>query len=569
MPKIRLPEEMTKEEIVAEYMKMRELLDQSAKKTVKLEKELFDLRTDYNDLKLQHDILNEKYKKQLAAKYQSQKNKIIIDMPTLFDDVEEEVLKIEQEECEYVEVEGYSKKKRRPKEKHLSYDSLERRVETLPIPEGEDVCPECGAKMSLKKYEEKEELVIVPMQAYIRVTRIPVLECVNCQSVNEEGNSTYSEVSHPSFLFDRSKCSPELLAYIIDMKYSAGLPLYALEKHFQQFGIVIPRQNMCNWILKSGMYLRPLYNLITEDLLKLPVIHADETYTQCLNEKGKPATSTSYMFVYRSPKWTDSIVLYDYEDSRKGENPKEFLNSFHGYLTTDAYAGYNKVENITRTLCNVHALRKFKEAYKLLPKGNGRKTSEEAEAISRYQKIFELNTQAEERAAKKYSDHEKRMAYITKIRQTEIKPKFDAFLTWLESLNVGRHSMKEAISYVLNNREGLTEFLKDGQIDISNNITEQSIRPFVTIRNRCRFYVSTTGASVSAKIYSMVITCEQNGINPYMYFMYLFETMPNIDLNDKEQLRKLLPYAKELPDYTKTMSQKEMKQLLNDQKKHA
>ena len=37
MPKIRLPEEMTKEEIVAEYMKMRELLDQSAKKTVKLE----------------------------------------------------------------------------------------------------------------------------------------------------------------------------------------------------------------------------------------------------------------------------------------------------------------------------------------------------------------------------------------------------------------------------------------------------------------------------------------------------------------------------------------------------
>ena len=161
------------------------------------------------------------------------------------------------------------------------------------------------------------------------------------------------------------------------------------------------------------------------------------------------------------------------------------------------------------------------------------------------------------------------MAYITKIRQTEIKPKFDAFLTWLESLNVGRHSMKEAISYVLNNREGLTEFLKDGQIDISNNITEQSIRPFVTIRNRCRFYVSTTGASVSAKIYSMVITCEQNGINPYMYFMYLFETMPNIDLNDKEQLRKLLPYAKELPDYTKTMSQKEMKQLLNDQKKHA
>ena len=372
MPKIRLPEEMTKEEIVAEYMKMRELLDQSAKETEGLKKKLFDLQTNYDDLKLQHEILELKYKKQLAAKYQTQRNQIIVEQPSLFDDLEEEVLKIEQEECEFVEVEGYSKRKKRPKEKHLSYDNLERRVETLPVPEGEDICPECGSKMSIKKYEEKEELVVIPEQAYIRVTRIPVLECVNCQSINEEGTSTYVEVSHPSFLFDRSKCSPELLAYIMDMKYSAGLPLYALEKHFQQFRIVIPRQNMCNWILKSGMYLQPLYNLMKEDLLKLPVIHADETYTQCLNEEGKPATSTSYMFVYRSPKWTDSIVLYDYEDSRKGENPKEFLSGFHGYLTTDAYAGYNKVENITRTMCNVHALRKFKDAYKLLPKGSER-----------------------------------------------------------------------------------------------------------------------------------------------------------------------------------------------------
>lgn len=127
--------------------------------------------------------------------------------------------------------------------------------------------------------------------------------------------------------------------------------------------------------------------------------------------------------------------------------------------------------------------------------------------------------------------------------------------------------MKDAIQYVLNNRKELTEFLNDGRIDISNNITEQSIRPFVTIRNRCRFYVSTTGADVSAKIYSMVITCEQNGINPYMYFMYLFETMPDMDLDDKEQLRKLLPYSDDLPEYTRTMSQKEMKQILKDQKK--
>lgn len=567
MAKIKLPEEMTKDEILAEYLNMRKLLDQLAKKDLELEKKFSDLQDSYNDLQLRYEILDVKYKMAIAAKYQAQKNKIIIDMPTLFDDVEEEALKVAEEECEYTEVDGYKKRKRRPKEKHISYDNLERRIETLDIPEGEDICPNCGSKMTLKKYEEKEELVIIPEQAYVRVTRIPVLECVNCQSINEEGKSTYVEVSHPSFLFERSKCSAELLAYIIDMKYSAGLPLYALEKHFQKIGVTIPRQNMCNWILKSIRYLEPIFNLMREDLLKLPVVHADETYTQCLNEEGKPATSTSYMFVYHSPKWTNSIVLYDYQDSRKGNNPKEFLEGYSGYLTTDAYAGYNKVENVTRTMCNVHALRKFKDAYKLLDKGKGRNASPEAEAIRRYQKIFELNTEAETRASVKHKDFDKRMEYITKIRQKEIKPKFEEFLSWLEGLRTCGHSMNEAINYVLNNREGLTAFLNDGRIDISNNITEQSIRPFVTIRNRCKFYVSTTGADVSAKIYSLVITCEQNGINPYMYFMHLFQVMPNIDLDDKEQLRNLLPYSEQLPAFTKMLSKQEMKQILSEQKK--
>ena len=364
-------------------------------------------------------------------------------------------------------------------------------------------------------------------------------------------------------------CSPELLAYIMDMRYSAGLPLYALEKHFMKLSLEISRQNMCNWVLRSGKYLQPIYDLMKEDFLAYPINHADETPAQVLNEEGKPATSTSYMFVYHTPKWAKPIVLYDYQDSRSGDRAKEFLKGFKGILCTDAYSGYNKVENVSRALCNVHALRKFKEAYKLLPKGKARQKSEEAEAVRRYQEIFDLNNKAEERAAQKYSDQDKRFEYITKVRQRDIKPKFDSFLTWLESMEpkIGRYSMKNAINYVLNNRAGLALFLEDGRIDLGNNIAEISIRPFVTSRNRCKFYVSTTGADVSAKIYSIIITCEQNGINPYMYLMYLFETLPHTDLADKEALRKLLPYSEELPSYVKMMSKKEIRQVLEEEKK--
>ncbi len=51
MPKIKLPEEMTKEEILAEYLEMRKLLDQLSKKDLELEKKFSDLQVNYNDLK--------------------------------------------------------------------------------------------------------------------------------------------------------------------------------------------------------------------------------------------------------------------------------------------------------------------------------------------------------------------------------------------------------------------------------------------------------------------------------------------------------------------------------------
>lgn len=568
MAKIRVAEEMTNEQLLKEFLRMRDELDSLSKKYDSLAKEHYDLKANYNDLKFQYDYIEAKYKQIIAAKYQTQRNTVVIDMPTLFDDLEEETLKLEQEQCEFVEVESYTKRKKAPKEKHVSYDHLERKVETLPVPEGEDICPECGAVMHIKKYEEKEELVVIPSQAYVRVTRIPVLECVECQAIHEDGSSTYRTVSH-SFLYERSMCSPELLAYIMDMRYSAGLPLYALEKHFMKMSLEISRQNMCNWVLHSGKYLQPVYDLMKEDFLAYPINHADETPTQILNEEGKPATSTSYMFVYHTPKWAKPIVLYDYQDSRSGDRAKEFLKGFEGILCTDAYSGYNKVENAQRSLCNVHALRKFKDAYKLLPKGKARQKSEEAEAIRRYQEIFDLNNKTEERAAQKYLDQDKRFEYITKVRQRDIKPRFDSLLSWLESIEpkIGRYTMKNAINYVLNNRAGLALFLEDGRIDMSDSITERAIRPFAVSRNRCKFYVSTTGADVSAKIYSIVITCEENGINPYMYLMYLFETLPHTDLTDKEALRKLLPYSDQLPSYVRMMSKKEVRQILEEEKK--
>jgi len=564
-------DDMSKDELQKHYLKERELmfkkLQEMENKINDLQKIIEDNEVNIQDLKLELSITKEQLKQAIAAKYQSQRNQVVIDMPTLFSDVEEEALKIEEIENEEQITVCEHKRNRKPKEKHISYDDLPHEYETLPIPEGDGICDICGSKMHVKKYEERKELVYVPSRLYVKVVRIPVLECVECQSINEDGSSTYKTICHSNPIFPRSMVSPELLAYIIDMKYNNGLPLYTIEKMFERQSVVVPRQNMANWIINSMKYLDPLYQLMKEDLLKTQVLHADETTTQVLNEEGKLATSTSYMFVYRSNKYEKPIVLYDYRASRSGDGPKEFLENYFGYTVTDAYDGYNKVDGIIRAMCNVHALRKFKDSYKLLPNTKARKTSDEALAIEKYDKIFQMEHKIEA-ASMKEPNFEKRIEYIQKMREMKLKPLFVKFFAWLKEIqprNAGKYSMSLAINYALNHQEELMRCIENGYIPLDNSSCERSIRPFVVIRNRCKFYVSPRGADASAKIYSIMITCIENKINPYMYFTHLFENLPNMDLKDSDSLRKLLPYSGELPAYTRILTQKEIKAILSDQ----
>jgi transposase len=571
---VRDMNQMTHEELKKHYLNERTAMFQELEKlqneNITLKNQVKDNEINITDLQLQLSISQEQLKQLIAVRYQSQRNTVVLDMPTLFDDVEGEALKVEEQEKEnQITVTSYTKTKPK-KQKHIEYSNLEQVIETLPIPEGEDICEVCDSIMHIKKYKELKEIVFVPSKLYVKVTRIPVLECVECQAISEDGSSSYHTVSHLQPIYPRSLVSPELLAYIIDMKYNNGLPLYAIEKMFERQNVCIPRQNMANWVIGLEPYIRPLYEMMKTDLMKAEVIHADETTTQVLNEEGKPSTSTSYMFVYRSHKYDKPIVLYEYRSSRSGDGPKEFLEEYQGtYIVTDAYQGYNKVEGVLRAFCNVHALRKYKDAYKLLPNNSERLQSDEAKAIKKYDAIFHKEHEITQKADKKHLKGEAKIAYIQKRREEEIKPMFESFIKWLESIqprNAGRYTMSQAIAYTLHHQVELMRFIENGYIAMDNSSCERSIRPFTVIRNRCKFYVSTVGAVVSALIYSLVITCIENRVQPYMYFSYLLEKLPNMDIGDEEALRKLLPYSSELPEYTRILSKRKIKGILSSQK---
>jgi len=89
--------------------------------------------------------------------------------------------------------------------------------------------------------------------------------------------------------------------------------------------------------------------------------------------------------------------------------------------------------------------------------------------------------------------------------------------------------------------------LLDGRLEIDNNRSERSIKPFVIGRKNWLFANTPRGARASAIIYSIIETAKENKLNPFTYLTYLFETLPNIDTNDPNALDDLLPWSPTLP----------------------
>ena len=302
-------------------------------------------------------------------------------------------------------------------------------------------------------------------------------------------------------------------------------------------GIRLSRQTMSNWILKATVdYLTPVYEQLHKELLKRDVLHADETTLQVLHEPGKKPQSNSYMWLYRTGGDTDKpIVLYEYQPGRGAKHPKEFLDGFHGYLHADGYAGYHSLpKEITVAGCWAHLRRKFDEAVKSLPKGKATGSSA-AQGLAYCNLLFAIEQELSE---KKVTEKER---YHERLKQA--KPVLDAMFAWANSRTAApKSALGKALNYLKEQWPYLTNYLKDGRLEISNNRAERSIKPFVIDRKNFLFANTPKGATGSAIMFSMIQTAIENGLDPYRYLTWLLKTANNADLNDGQTVQALLPW---------------------------
>ena len=88
----------------------------------------------------------------------------------------------------------------------------------------------------------------------------------------------------------------------------------------------------------------------------------------------------------------------------------------------------------------------------------------------------------------------------------------------------------------------LMTYLEDGHCSLSNNLSENAIRPFTVGRKNWLFSEWPKGAASSAIVYTMVEMVKANDLNTYKYLTYLLSQRPDDKMSD-EQLEQLAPWS--------------------------
>lgn len=421
------------------------------------------------------------------------------------------------------------------------FESLPVEIIEYKLADGEKICDTCGSLLTEMKKEVRKELVIVPAQVKVIEHVTHVYSCRNC---DKKGTSGFiKKAVSPKALIPKSVVSPSLMAYIMNQKYTNAMPLYRQEQEFKRYDIKLIRQDLSNWTLKGATLLKPLFEALKKELLTNELLHADETTLEVLNEPGRATTSKSYEWLYRTTKNAERpVIIYDYQVGRSGEYVKSFLKDWKGtYLHCDGYAGYKKLEHTTLCGCLVHAKRKFHEAWQV---NQSNETAQTGEAY--IQRLFAIESKAD---ALKYND-----AQRLQLRKTESKETLDEFYAWIDEVSpktLPQSVLGKAITYAQNQKEYLSNFLKDGRIQLSNNLAEQSIKMFVIGRKNWLFSNTQNGATSSSIIYSIIQTAIANGLKPMHYLQYVFE---QIQLKQDLQIAEILPWSENIPETCKNIN---------------
>ncbi len=147
------------------------------------------------------------------------------------------------------------------------------------------------------------------------------------------------------------------------------------------------------------------------------------------------------------------------------------------------------------------------------------------EAIDRIRVLFKVDD-----AAAELSDEDR-----ARFRQEHAGPLLEELRAWLHLTRtqvLPKSPMGQAITYMQNQWVALTEYLKDGRLEMTNNAAERAVKPFAIGRRNWLFFQREGGGKTASVLMTLLMTGKAAGVHLGDYFkdVLLRISEPGVDV---------------------------------------
>ena len=383
-------------------------------------------------------------------------------------------------------------------------------------------------------------IAVIPEQIYVIKYYQKVYKCKNCEKTGIKDHIVAAENRTPVCIVPKGMADASLVADIMQRKFQLGEPLYRQEQYWKLRDIYLNRTVMANWVIMGAHWFVPLIKKFWEYAFKEAVLNADETPLRVLKIDGKPTKKKGQMWIVCTGACASrKIALYTYRDSRSKVTAEKLLGKYTGVVQTDGLQSYGSGD-YENAGCWAHARRKFVDC---IPEGVTDCPS--AKIVALLDKAAKY-----ERDAKEANYIEEQ---ILEMRQNQVKPLLDQVYDIIHTLRPSKgNSLDAAVTYALNQKEKLYLFLDNPKVEMTNNLAERTVKPFVINRKNFLFCDTEKGADASAAVMSIIETAKRNQLDVYGYLLHLLTILPGWGENPTNaQIESVMPWSLALPPFCK------------------
>jgi len=323
--------------------------------------------------------------------------------------------------------------------------------------------------------------------------------------------------------------APGLLAHLLVSKFSDHLPFYRQQSIFwERHGVHIARQQMVLWMKQGTVLLEGIVSCVKAELRLSSYVQVDETPIKYL-DPGKGQCSQGYLWTGLVP---GRCVIYQWHPSRAAKCLDELLGpEFEGKIQCDGYSAYpafaRDKPQIELFGCWAHARRGVFEAKEQAPRQAGW-------ILHQMGLLYQWEAQLREGRAGPRTREVMRASHHRMVVE-----RLQRALIRLQPRYLPKSKMGGAISYILNQWSALERIVEHGEVEWTNNLAENQIRPTAVGKRNWLFFGSEDAGQRNAVVYTLIANCRLHGIEPYAYLKDVLSRLPSTTNRRIEELTPL------------------------------